>query len=400
MSDNQHTHTEIPEIFIEQVKEALENLYDFAVLQHSPLAQACEKQTSEQNTLGAHWLRRKLIEAIETLNPGRDVTAHSGAARIYNLVYLHYVGGMTLQETALEVGVSLRQVYRDLRRGQEQVSAILWYSQERKDVPEAAPETTELSTIKTEISRLEGNVTTIPLQRMLESALRAVQKLADQRHITLDVQLPQTNVLITTNLAIAQQVLTYLLSQVIQQISPTHLRVSLEEHGGSIRIIFGYRGIPSAKPRMEPNIDQMIQQIHWKLQYRSASGEQQLIIRSVQEGALLLIIDDNQGLVELLRHYFTGNTYRVVSVTNGEQGLQMVDQLLPDVILLDLMMPGMDGWEVLQRLRTNSDTQDIPVVICSVINDPELAYSLGASTFVPKPVTKETLLNALRELHI
>jgi CheY-like chemotaxis protein len=374
---------EIPEGFIEQVKEALENLYDFPALQHCALAQSLD--SSEPNA--AHRLRRELTEAIEALNPGQDVAAHSGAARIYNLVYLHYVGGMTLQEAALEVGVSLRQAYRDLRRGQEGVSAILWY---RQDTP--------LSSIETEITRLEGSVTTIPVQKMLESALRAVQKLADQRSIALDVQLPEASVLMTTNPAIAQQVLIHVLSQVIQQIAPPRLRVSLEARG--VHIVVSFPTDDAQRPRMEPIIEQMMQQIRWKLQYRSVGGEQQLIIRSMQTGALLLIIDDNQGLVDLLDHYLSENDYRVMSVHNGEDGLRTVQQVMPDAILLDLMMPGMDGWELLQRLRTDGDTQDIPVIICSVINDPELAYSLGASKFVPKPVTRETLLEALREVGI
>jgi len=388
MSDSQQTQTEIPEDFIEQVKEALENLYDFPALQHSPLAQP----SPESNATGAHQLRRKLIEAIETLNPGQDVAAHSGAARIYNLVYLHYVGGMTLQEAALEVGLSLRQAYRDLRRGHERVSAVLWYSH--------APEPAQLSSIQTEMNRLEGSLTTIPLQKMLESALRAVQKLAEQRGITLDAQMPPANVLITTNPVIAQQVLTHILSQTIQQIMPSHLRVRLEERNGGIHIVFSYPTSSALKPRVEPVVDHMMRQLHWRMQSRSTASEQQLIIRSVQEGALLLIIDDNQGLVDLLDHYLTDHAYRVVSVHNGEDGLRMVQQLMPDAIILDLMMPGMDGWELLQRLRTNSDTQDIPVLICSVISDPELAYSLGASKCIPKPVTQEMLLSALRELHL
>jgi CheY-like chemotaxis protein len=388
MSDSQPTG--IPEDFIEQVKQALENLYDFPALQHSPLAHV--------SPAGVHELRRKLTEAIESLNPGHDVASHSGAARIYNLVYLHYVGGMTLQEAALEVGLSLRQAYRDLRRGHERVSAVLWYVQSHET--EQRPEPAELSSIQTEMTRLEGSVTTIPLQKMLESGIRAVQKLADQRQITLDVHMPQASVLMTTSPAIAQQVLTQLLSQIIQQVAPSSLRVSLEEPNGSVHIVFSYPLSGASKPHVEPVIEQMMRQIGWKTQSRSHNGEHQLVIRSAQEGALLLIIDDNQGLVELLDHYLTNHAYRVVSVHNGEDGLRMVQQFMPDAIILDLMMPGMDGWELLQRLRTDGDTQDIPVIICSVISDPELAYSLGASRCIPKPVTEEALLSTLRELNL
>jgi len=402
MVDQDQLPTEIPETYINQVKEALENLYDFAKLQHSPLARALEDRAPPSTITGAHRLRQKLIEAIEALNPGQRVVAHSGAMRIYSLVYLHHVGGMSLQECALEVGISLRQVYRDLRRGQERVSTILWYSHDHKEPPQQIAEPGQLSSIKMEITRLEGGMMTVPLQKMLDTAIRAVQKLADQHDIILEIQPPYDHVLMTTNSAIAQQVLIHLLSQVIQQISPVSLRVSYNEQGGSIHVILAYPTQKSfmTKPNIELIIEQMMQEIGWKLQYRTVGNEQHMIIRSAQEGALLLIIDDNLGLVELLDRYFTGHTYRVVSVANGEDGLRMVHQLMPDAIILDLMMPGMDGWEVLQRLRTNHETLNIPVIICSVISDPELAYSLGASKFVPKPVIKETLLSVLRELRI
>jgi CheY-like chemotaxis protein len=64
------------------------------------------------------------------------------------------------------------------------------------------------------------------------------------------------------------------------------------------------------------------------------------------------------------------------------------------------MMPEMDGWELLQRLRTAPQTAATPVIICSVFNDPELAYSLGASLFLPKPVKRDEVLAALCQLDI
>jgi CheY-like chemotaxis protein len=64
------------------------------------------------------------------------------------------------------------------------------------------------------------------------------------------------------------------------------------------------------------------------------------------------------------------------------------------------MMPGMHGWEFLQRLRNQPATADTPVIVCSVINNPELAYSLGASLFLPKPVNRQDILDALRQLGV
>src|SRR3982750_1527473 len=121
------THLELPESFIEQVKDALGKLYDFQALEENNLTSKFVVQKSDLLTTGTHQLRGQLIDAIESLNPGQNVAAHSGTVRIYNLIYMHYVGRLTVQQAAWEIGVSLRQAYRDLRRGEELVSAILWH---------------------------------------------------------------------------------------------------------------------------------------------------------------------------------------------------------------------------------------------------------------------------------
>src|SRR5690349_19852213 len=98
------THEELPEHFIEQVKEALEKLNDFQALQENKLTQQFQAQKSDPSTTGTHQLRSQLIDAIESLNPCQTVSAHSGTVRIYNLIYMHYVGRLTIQQVAYEIG--------------------------------------------------------------------------------------------------------------------------------------------------------------------------------------------------------------------------------------------------------------------------------------------------------
>jgi CheY-like chemotaxis protein len=111
-----------------------------------------------------------------------------------------------------------------------------------------------------------------------------------------------------------------------------------------------------------------------------------------------LVIDDQAGLSELIQRYAADRALEVLAASDALTGLKLAREIRPGAILLDLMMPGMDGWELLQRLRTTPDTADLPVVICSVINDPELAYSLGASYFLAKPITREALMVALAQI--
>ena len=68
------------------------------------------------------------------------------------------------------------------------------------------------------------------------------------------------------------------------------------------------------------------------------------------------------------------------------------------LLILDGMMPTMDGWEILQTLQTDPETQHIPVIVCSVWDEPELAFSLGAVDFLKKPITQKELLDALARL--
>ena len=99
----------------------------------------------------------------------------------------------------------------------------------------------------------------------------------------------------------------------------------------------------------------------------------------------------------MLDRYLTGLDLHVVAAGNGPAGLALARELAPAAIVLDVMMPDVDGWEVLQTLRTQPETRGIPVIICSVFDDPELAAALGASHFLSKPVSREALLAALRQ---
>jgi len=386
----------IPEQFIEQVKDALGNLYNIPELLKTPLTTYYDS-TEAQSV--AHQLRRDLMETIETLNPGKVVSVRSTQARLYNLMHLHYVGDMTLQETAHELGISLRQAYRDLRRGQENIASILWFklqgAQSATPKPTTPPDkrdTTELSTIESEIKHLERTFVSVDISSILTLAVKAVQRLADQKTVNLDTTLPDSPIQISTNRAIAQQILINLLSQTVQHATngTVHITLSGQAENATLQISCADSAIIS------PVVEQLIKQVRWS--HDIIDG--MLTITLNHHGTQVLIIDDNEGLVDLLHHYISTNVYQVFTAHNGVEGLRIAEEIQPDAIIMDLMMPDMDGWELLQYLRTTVATREIPVIICSVIHDPELAYSLGADDFIAKPVTQEQILSALKKLNL
>ncbi len=109
----------------------------------------------------------------------------------------------------------------------------------------------------------------------------------------------------------------------------------------------------------------------------------------------VLVIDDNHNDRRFLHRYLTGEGYNVALATNGQQGLQMALEIVPDLITLDVMMPEMDGWETLVRLKNNPKLANIPVVMSSIVEDRHLAQTLGAADYLVKPVDKQRLVNVL-----
>ena len=106
----------------------------------------------------------------------------------------------------------------------------------------------------------------------------------------------------------------------------------------------------------------------------------------------ILIIDDDPSLREAVSRMLTKEGFWVAMASDGEEGIQMAKVLRPHVITLDIAMPGMDGWQVLGKLKADLDLKNIPVVILTMLDGRSKGYALGASAVVQKPVSKEDLL--------
>ena len=114
--------------------------------------------------------------------------------------------------------------------------------------------------------------------------------------------------------------------------------------------------------------------------------------------ATILVVDDDPDAVNLLRLYLEAEGYSVTGACNGETALPLAVELQPAVILLDILMPGLDGFTVLEKLKTNPVTQDIPVVIVSALAEQDKGLSLGAVDYLTKPIDRQRLLQSVSRL--
>lgn len=390
--------------FVDQVKQALQHLYDYSFLQSHPLALDFSSIEGDSTHSSAHSLRHALLRAIEALNPGGGVSFRAPHARHFHILHMHYVEGMTLYEVGRELGISRRQIYRDLRKAEESVAALLWERHTKfSDTSAAQRSASDLSSPRSEVEFLEPHPGPTDVCALLARAHSAVKSLAAQRAIDLQMELPAERVVIWSELIVAQQVLTSVLSYAVQRACAGTLKLSLVDEGDQVHLTLAYRtkGERAFAEDVAPVVRQLAQRLQWTLVQRPhTSNEVRVEVHMARYGPVVLVIDDNAGLVELLRHYLSSHACQVIAARKGQEGLKLAETLMPDAIVLDIMLPEMDGWEVLQTLRNRSQTARIPVVVCSVFNDPQLAYSLGASHFLSKPITRNDILLALRKLNV
>ena len=109
----------------------------------------------------------------------------------------------------------------------------------------------------------------------------------------------------------------------------------------------------------------------------------------------VVVIDDNEDALHLMQRYASGTPFRVVGASTPDKIFTLVEEHDPEIIVLDVMMPEVSGWNVLNELRRHPATEHIPVIMCTILPQEELAQSLGASGYIRKPVTREAFLDAL-----
>jgi signal transduction histidine kinase/ActR/RegA family two-component response regulator len=112
--------------------------------------------------------------------------------------------------------------------------------------------------------------------------------------------------------------------------------------------------------------------------------------------ATVLTIDDDPNVVELMARVYNREGFRAIAAYSGIEGVEMARKLKPDLITLDIMMPGMDGWDTLKLLKQDAELCDIPVIMVSIVENKPMALDIGALASLTKPVAWDRLLDLTR----
>jgi len=111
----------------------------------------------------------------------------------------------------------------------------------------------------------------------------------------------------------------------------------------------------------------------------------------------VLLIDDDPTVHDLVRRFLQKEGIQVIGAQTGAEGLELARKLRPSMIVLDVMMPTMDGWSVLTKLKGDAELSDIPVVMLTMVNNREMGFSLGVDDYMLKPIDRSDFVATLRK---
>lgn len=392
------------EEFARWVQEALHRLYDSPYLQKHPLTEALAGAEADR-LQRVPQLRRTLLDAIHALAPANGAQAQSPDWRAYRILELRYIEGLTPPEVMQQLALSRSYYFREQARMLEALTTTLWEQRQQRQpaAPPAPPDLTREQLAEAETTRLSAQATWEPVDpvAVLQQLRPIVDSLARKQGAAVRSELPPELVTLRADRVLLRQALFTAITYALDVAAGGQLRIGSFAGLDEVGIAISVEGAAEATgERQGVGLEvcgRLMEAMGGALRLeRAAAGRWEARLAWPAEAAYtLLVVDDNQDFVDLFRRYLAGHSWRVIGAADGERARETLAQLEPTVIILDVMMPREDGWELLVALRAAEATRDTPIIICSVLNEPRLAETLGASGYLTKPVTQQALLRAL-----
>lgn len=406
--------------FISQLADAYEHIYDLVYLRNHSLLDFLVQDSTESHKAKAWHLHHTLLDTIQELDPGPQAPAFSREWRRHRLMVLRYTDGLTPQAVADQLAISRRHFYREHELAIESIADILLkrvLPDTQTESASSAIETLPAMVDRIELLRLEAaQMVQVERRTVLPEVLQGVVTLLSSKmlehELTIDMKLDDRLPAVWADHRLIRQLLLALLGHLINVSAHGRLNVeaTLQDQYLNLHLVAtpdtAALGSIDADPQTPFSVFEELATLSGVslVTYTSIQGSDahatgftvHMPIYSAQR--TILVVDDNQDILELFYRYLKSYHYEVVQGHNFGEAVEQATRTHPFAIILDLMMPGQDGWDVLQAMQNQPETRSVPIIICSVLNQKELALSLGATAFLEKPVSEQKLLSVLNQI--
>jgi CheY-like chemotaxis protein len=375
----------------QQLQEALNHLYDRA---YQPPTELCQVLgcSPEQGLLALH---NAMLALISELEPEPSAPPDARTRQIHRLLTLRYIHKLTQEQTAERLNMSVATAWRLQRQALHALALQLWRGRPTQDVALSsdwdAQMTREVDALYDTAPRHSASIA-----EALNGLLEFQNSLATERSVELQVAHLQSDLRAAVHPAILRQMLVVLLWRLAQLDGCVTIRVFAGLEDGNARLSFSVALRATDRLDTDSLLDVLPLPRGATVSADWNAGQLMVTAMLPAPGRVIVyVLDDNQDMLEYYRRCAEGTRFQLVAMTSGDDLLTRAVLEPPDIIVLDVMLPDIDGWQLLMRLHQNPETRPIPVVVCSVIREHELGLSLGAAVYLEKPVRPRVFTDAL-----
>lgn len=400
--------------FAHQLHAALTHLYD---PRYQPPLLLCQV-LSASPAGGAAEIQQQIIQAIALLEPPAPTPMGARSWRLYHLLTYRYIQELTQEETAQKLAITPRHLRREQQQAIQALAQRLWAQYQLTQLttlpslptagaPDALAAHSTTGAMAADAWRQQLHQELAHLQRHVPGAVTELtqafagiaavgKQLMAQHQVLLRVEPLPTPLLVSIHPSALRQVLLAALEILCGCLTTGEIVLAAYPDGGRGQITI--RATPFAQSvHIESELIQEIIRLQGgqvTVSYAAPTLSWQIWLPQVHK-VPVLVIDDNDDLVHFYRRYTAQTRYELLPLADEAEVVTAVKRLQPAMILLDVMLPHVDGWELLRYLRADPATQQLPIIVCSVVRRAELALTLGASHYLTKPVGRHELIAAL-----
>lgn len=350
-------------------------------------------------------LQAAIFEAIQDMRPENEVADSARVWRYYDLLSSRYIHELTQKETAQRLNISPRHLRREQQQAVQLLAQRIWHKH-YAPAPEAAvraagPEDASdpwSVQVREELAVLhdrDPNVTA-HVSSELSRALRLVQAITDERRITVSFSVRDEDLVAEIHPSVLRQILIMAIEDLAEHVRHGTIELHAQESGSEAEIAIVAEPLLSFREDYADSLWGTLAEESGYFAFDRTGTRGVIRFRiPLARRIPVLVIDDNKDMVHVYRRYTAGTQYQIEHLVDMSNVTARIAEIQPDLIVLDVMMPDADGWELLIDLHQHPSTSSIPIIVCSVIRREELSLALGAAAHLSKPVKSEEFLATL-----
>jgi len=360
-------------------------------------------------TQGLECVRAGILEAIEEMGAGDSSPSGSKSNFDYKLLVYRFVELHSQEQAAEFLNISPRHLRRKQQEAVVALAVKLWqkrYPRENvvreivldgaKTAARGALGEARADAFLREVEVLNAGFprATANLSRVIHKAVEMMAYVFNDGRVKINVLEIPPNLETSQHPMVLREIILYTIECISQMGYSGVLDISSRSEAGTNVISFAAHSTEAPEPLS--HVDELINALGGKTRLRRGDGGFVLdILFPETEKMQVLVVDDNIELVELYRRFVANTRYDVISLPNGSNLFEQVNIIRPDVIVMDILLPGIDGWDLLQQFHQGYPQLSTPIVICSVIGNEAMAKAMGASGYLTKPVERKSFIEML-----